>query len=41
MHIQKKTVAREGFSLQIAFGTSAQGNCGDLISNRNNRPPFK
>lgn len=33
-HSQKKTVARDGFRLQIAFGTSAHGVLGDAMSKR-------
>jgi hypothetical protein len=40
-HSQKKTVACDGFVLQIAFGTSLQGVLGCLISNRYNRPPLR
>jgi hypothetical protein len=40
-HSQKKTVACDGFKLQMAFGTSLQGVVGCLISNRYKRPPLQ
>ena len=33
-HNQKKTVARDGFRLQMALGTSAHGVLGDVMSKR-------